>query len=603
MPHHLPPHHDGSELYVPPGTPTLGEVVPVRLRVPGAAPEVVWLRVVEDGEPRIHPTRHDGDVDGEHWYTADVPVTNPVTHYRFLLVGPQYDGGQAWLNAEGLFARDVPDVSDFRLTTTPAGPEWARDAVIYQIFPDRFARSAAADDRAMPEWALPAQWGEEPIGSGPGTGTQLFGGDLTGIEEHLDHLQRLGVTTLYLTPTFPGRSNHRYDAATFDRIDPLLGGDEALASLSAAAHARGMRMIGDLTTNHTGDSHEWFTAAQADRDSDEGSFYYWTDDETGYVGWLGHSSLPKLNHHAPALTERMDQVVSRYLSEPFELDGWRIDVANMTGRQGADDLTHEVSQRLRSTIESVRPDGALIAEHFHDAGADLVAGGWHAAMNYSAFTRPVWSWLAGDVPGIRYSELPVPIPHRRGPAVVAAMRDFGAAVPWTVTTRQWNLLGSHDTPRIRTVLDDPALSEVAAGLLFTYPGTPVVFAGDEGGAVGTNGEHARVTMPWAQIEGGGGPDWDADTFEIYRSLIALRTGHRALREGGMRWVLIEDDALAYLRETADERVLILATRGPWTGSVLPGGVRAARNLHGGLELPESAEVAVPGPSVQVWALG
>lgn len=601
----LQPHHDGSELYVPTGTPRLGEVVPVRLRVPGPAPEAVWLRVVEDGEPRVYPAALTDSAPGEHWFTADVRVTNPVTQYRFLLVGPQYDGGQAWLNGEGLIARDVPDASDFRLTTTEPGPDWARDAVVYQVFPDRFARSAAAEDRELPDWALPAQWGDEPIGGGPGTGTQFFGGDLAGIEEHLDHLQRLGVSTLYLTPSFPGRSNHRYDAATFDAIDPLLGGDDALASLADAVHARGMRIVGDLTTNHTGVSHDWFARAQ-DPGSEENSFYYWTDTEPGYVGWLGHASLPKLNHNAPALTARMDSVVTRYLNRPFDLDGWRIDVANMTGRQGADDLTHEVSRRVRATIESVRPDGVLIAEHFHDAGADLVAGGWHGTMNYSAFTRPVWSWLAGDVPGIRYSELPVPIPHRRGAEVVAAMRDFGAAVPWSVTTRQWNLLGSHDTPRIRTLLGDDSRVEVAAGLLFTYPGTPVLFAGDEGGAVGSNGEHGRVTMPWAQIEAGGGPDWDAGTFAVYQALIALRSEHRALREGGLRWVLVEDDALGFLRETRDERLLIVAARAPWAGAELPGSLGSPETLYGGADLTVTADraLAVPGtgPGFGVWRL-
>lgn len=596
----LEPHHDGSELYVPVRTPRLGEVVPVRLRVPGQAPDAVWLRVVENGEPRVYPATPDGSAGGEHWFTAGVPMANPVTHYRFLLVGPQYDGGQAWLNGEGLIARDVPDAADFRLTTTEPGPEWARDAVVYQVFPDRFARSAAAGRHDRPDWAQPAAWGDEPVAEGPGTGSQFYGGDLGGIEEHLDHLERLGVDTLYLTPSFPGRSNHRYDAATFDAIDPLLGGDEAMASLSTAVHARGMRIVGDLTTNHTGVAHDWFDRARTDPASTEKSFYYWTDEHPGYVGWLGHASLPKLNHNAPALTERMDAVVTRYLTDPIGLDGWRIDVANMTGRQGADDLTHQVSRHLRATIESVRPDGVLIAEHFHDAGADLVAGGWHGTMNYSAFTRPVWTWLAGDS-GLRFMELPSPIPHRPGPAVVATMREFGAAVPWSVTTRQWNLLGSHDTPRIRTVVGSRELVEVAAGLLFTYPGTPVLFAGDEGGAVGTTGEHGRVTMPWDQIEAGGGPDWDAETFAIYRRLIALRAENRALREGGLRWVLTEDDAIGYLRETADDRILVLAARAPWAGATLPAGLGCAENLYGGGEAP-GLRLSGDGPTFQVWRL-
>jgi len=303
-------HHDGSALHVPPGTPRLGDTVPVRLRVPadGPAPDV-WVRVVEDGEPRVHPARADGGDEHERWYTADVPVTNPVTSYRFLLAGPGQPGGQAWLNGEGTVARDVPDASDFRLSVTPPGPGWARDAVVYQVFPDRFARSSGQHDGPpagdLPEWALPAAWQDEPIGGGPGTGTQLYGGDLGGVERRLDHLQRLGVDTLYLTPVFPGRSNHRYDARTFDHVDPVLGGDAALASLARALHGRGMRLVGDLTTNHTGDAHDWFRRAVVDPAAEERSFYYWQDAEPGYVGWLGHASLPKLDHHAPALAARM----------------------------------------------------------------------------------------------------------------------------------------------------------------------------------------------------------------------------------------------------------------------------------------------------------
>ncbi|MFF1528579.1 glycoside hydrolase family 13 protein [Cellulomonas sp. NPDC058312] len=612
-------HHDGSALHVPAGTPALGDVVPVRVRVPGDGPAPqVLVRVVEDGEPRVYPAVADGEHAGERWFTADVPVTNPVTSYRFLLHGPGVPDGQVWLNGEGTVARDVPDASDFRLSVHPPGPDWARDAVVYQVFPDRFARSGSHDGPPagpLPDWALPASWSDEPIGGGPGTGTQLFGGDLAGIEGRLDHLARLGVDTLYLTPVFPGRSNHRYDARTFDHVDPLLGGDAAFASLAGALHRRGMRLVGDLTTNHTGDAHDWFRRAVADPDAPERAFYHWRDEHPGYVGWLGHASLPKLDHHAPGLAERLltgpGSVVGRYLHEPFAMDGWRIDVANMTGRLGADDLTHDVSRRLRASMAAMAPDAVLIAEHFHDAGEDLRAGGWHGTMNYAAFTRPVWTWLVDEesAAGVRYVELPTGVPRRPGGTAVAAMREFGAAVPWSVTTHQWNLLGSHDTARFRTVVGSRERVEVGAGLLLTYPGTPVLFAGDEGGVTGRNGEHARVPMPWSAVDAGGGPGWDAATFDVYRSLIALRRSSRALREGGLRWVLADDDVIAYLRETSDERLLVVASRAPWSGAVLPGSLLAPgqrpANLYGGADLPvDAAGLHLPGdgPGFQVWRL-
>lgn len=614
MPHLLgDPHHDGSELYVPPGTPALGDEVPVRLRVPaGGAERGVWLRVVEDGEPRVVPARLDRADAHERWYVATVRVHNPVTGYRFLLDEP---GGYRWANQRGVHARDVTDAHDHRLSVHDAAPAWMHDAVVYQVFPDRFARSAQADARALPDWATPMGWDDEPVATGD-TGRQLAGGDLRGVQDRLDHLQRLGVDTLYLTPVFPGRSNHRYDATSFDHVDPLLGGDDALVALSAAVHARGMRIVGDLTTNHTGAGHDWFRRALADPTSEERSFYYWTAQDPGYVGWLGHRSLPKLDHGAPGLARRLTagdgSVVARWLREPVALDGWRIDVANMTGRYGADDRTHEVARTIRATMRAVNPDAVLVSEHFHDAGTDMGAGGWHANMNYSGFSRPVWTWLADPAGRTPTLGLDVPLPRRPGPDVVATMRDFDAAVPWAVTTHQWNLLASHDTPRTRTVVGTRELQEVAAGLLLTYPGTPVVFAGDEGGLTGTTGEHARVPMPWADVDAGGGPRWDVATFATYQRLIALRRSSRALREGGLRWAVVTDDALAFVRETADERVLVLAARAPWAGAELPAWLApdGAESLYGGAALdrvegtgPDRGPVLrLPGdgPGVQVW---
>ena len=607
------PHHDGSALYVPEGVPALGDTVPVRVRVPRAAGvRDVWLRTVRDGEPRLAPARLDRSDEHEDWYVAEVLVHNPVTSYRFFL--DEGDAGYRWLNGRGTWDRDVPDAADFRLTVHDGAPAWMRDGVVYQVFPDRFARSAGADGRPVPEWAVPAAWDDEPHGSGPDVGTQYYGGDLAGIEERLDHLLALGVTTLYTTPVFPGRSNHRYDASTFDHVDPLLGGDAAYASLIRAAHARGLRVLGDLTTNHTGAGHEWFARALADPGAPERDFYYWTDGEPGYVGWLEHASLPKLSYGSAELGARMidgpGSVVGRYLREPFGLDGWRIDVANMTGRHGAEDRTHEIARRLRATMRGVNPDAALVAEHFHDASGDLAGDGWHANMNYSAFTRPAWTWLSPEGSVVPYLGLPVRTPRRGGPAVVETMREFDAVLPWRVTASQWNMLGSHDTPRLRSIVGSRAMVEVAAALLLTYPGTPAIFAGDEVGLTGLNGEHARATMPWhdASATGAGPGRWDGATFDLYRALIAVRRGSDALRHGGLRWVHVADDALVYLRETPEERVLVALARAPWGGVTLhPAlvGRGEPERLHGALDLAPhdgGARLAGDGPAVGVWRL-
>ncbi|WP_098456291.1 glycoside hydrolase family 13 protein [Sanguibacter antarcticus] len=596
------PHHDGSALYVSTPTPHLGESVTVRVRVPvGLDEHGVHLRVVRDAEPRLSAARLVATTAQDRWYEAQVLVHNPVTSYRFLIDVP---GGYRWLNGRGLFDREVSDAADFRLTVFEPAPAWMSRSLVYQIFPDRFARGIT--DKVLPDWAQAADWSDEPLASGHGVSTQLYGGDLPGVHAHLDHLVELGVGTVYLTPVFPARSNHRYDATSFDAVDPLLGGDAALADLSRAVHERGMRVLGDITTNHTGVGHDWFTAARADRSSEERAFYYWTHDEPGYVGWLEHSSLPKLDYSAPALVRRMisgpASVIGRWLAPPFALDGWRVDVANMTGRYADQDLTHEIARTVRATMAEINPDAVLVAEHFHDSGPDMTGDGWHASMNYAAFTRPVWSWVVDPDSAVPAVGLPTALPRRSGREMVAAMRDFDAVVPWKVMATQWNMLGSHDTPRLRTLVGSLAMVEVAAGLLFTYPGTPVLFAGDEIGARGTNGEHARVTMPWDDPE-----RWDQATFDVFRALTALRSASDALCVGGLRWVVVEDDAVAYLRETPDESVLVLLARAPWAGARLPAELvpdgTVPRTLYGSAPLERSdAGWLLPGtgPGVHVW---
>jgi len=368
---HLP-HHDGSPLYVSDEAPALGDTITVRVRTSVGDPvDEIWLRTTYDAEPVFHPTTStaSGDVV---WWEARLPVHNPVTHYRFLLVRGQE---QEWLTGAGLVGHDLPDSADFRLTAYPEAPDWGRDAVVYQVFPDRFARSDATADHPTPHWAVPAGWDDEVVfeGSDPRTPLQLFGGDLDGITEHLDHVAEVGADVVYTTPVFPGESNHRYNATTFTSVDPLLGGDEAYARLSTAVHARGWRILGDLTTNHTGDTHEWFTSAQADPDDPHRSFYYF-DDDGSYACWMGHGTLPKINHAnldvRHAMVEGPDSVVGRWLRPPFDVDGWRIDVANMTGRLGATDVAHEVARTVRRTAEALRPDPWVIGEHNHDATGD-----------------------------------------------------------------------------------------------------------------------------------------------------------------------------------------------------------------------------------------
>ncbi len=604
---HEQPHHDGSGLYVSDGAPSLGDVLTVWVRVPVAARvTAVHLRSTPDGEPRFAAMAVDPDRTGKSlggygagdvWWRGELAVRNPVTNYRFLVEAEGVE--PCWLTAGGIVEYEIPDDMDFRVVAYDAPPAWSADAVIYQIFPDRFARAADAKplaDVELPEWALPREWDrDEVIGQGPGTSEQFFGGDLDGITERLDHLQALGVNTVYLTPVFPARSNHRYDASTFDEVDPLLGGDAALARLAEAVHARGMRLIGDITSNHCGDAHEWFTRAVSDVHAPEREMFYF-DEATGeYESWCGVKSLPKLNWASPLLRERMGAVLRRWL---VHFDGWRVDVANMTGRRGAQDDTHEVAALIRRGLPG---EVMLVGEHMHDPTGDLDRDGWHGTMNYLGFTRPVWAWLRGDGHLDQFFGTPPGVPRRDGRAAYATMRTFASRVSWRTLTHSWNILDSHDSARIRTVTGGAARHLVALGLQVTLPGTPMVYAGSEFGLTGWNGENARTPMPWDRPA-----DRDEDMLAAYQRLLRLRAAEPALRHGGLRWLHVTSDTMVYLREVEQNAILVAARRAGGEAVRLPLDARLTGVCNAtDLEPDDSGTVTLPGdgPSLRVWRLG
>ena len=586
------PHHDGSDEYVLERPDELGGEAVVRVRAPKGSADDVILRYVRDGEPRWVRAQVDRETETETWWRASFPVVNPSTPYRWVLVEPQ--GGWTWLNGNGRRAYESPDSDDFVLSIGD-GPAWHLSSVVYEIFPDRFATSGLGVD--PPDWAVPRAWNELPTGRGPNTPREWFGGDLRGIEQRLDYIEQLGVNALYLTPIFPASSTHRYDATSFDRIDPLLGGDKALRSLLAAAHARGVRIVGDLTTNHTGNAHEWFVEALADPNGPERELYYFDSSlPAGYESWLGIPSLPKLDWRSAELRRRMVGVTRRWLEAG--LDGWRIDVANMTGRYRGIELTREVAQLIRGALTE---DALLVAEHGYDYRRDLDGTGWHGAMNYAGFLRPVWSWLLGDDPPEELRKsfwgTPVGVPRTDGAATVGAMRAFRAGLPWQSALHSWTLLDSHDTARFRTVSGSREQQLVGVGLQMTSPGVPMVFAGDELGLEGEWGEDARRTMPWDA------PDtWDKPLLEQFRRLIALRRSSDALARGGVRFAHVSDDAIAFLRESPTERLLVLAARASHTPIVIPLDARELEPLLGGepVAVDGTAELPGDGPAFHVW---
>lgn len=579
----------------------MGDTVSVFLRVPKASGVTkAMLRTFVDGEQALTETTVDRESEHEVWLRGQFRVENPVMNYRWLLNGVA--NGYQWLNGEGSHVQDVTDAADFRITSYPAPPTWAADAVLYQIFPDRFAKSM---DRPAPDWAIPQQWTDPVVGAGPETPYQYYGGDLDGITAHLDHIASVGANTLYLTPIFPARSNHRYDASTFNEVDPLLGGNEALARLSDAAHARGMRVMGDLTTNHCGAAHEWFQRALADSASPEAGYFTFTNHPDEYVSWFGYPSLPKFDHRSPdlrrALYEGSESTVARWLG-PHGFDGWRIDVANMTARLGDIDLNHMVATTLRATMAEANPESLLLAEHSHDASGDLLGDGWQGVMDYAGFSRPLWSWLKTPTV-VPFEPGPfAPLPSFNAHSMVASMRAFNAAIPWRVRSHALTLIGSHDVARISTFLQgNKGLITVAFGMLASMPGIPMLWAGDEIGQEGANGEDGRRPFPWHDTS-----SWDMSRIATTRALFAARAESVALRHGGLRWLAVSEDAVTFLREASNESVLVHAARAAHAPVRLPISVTGAEltGLAGTADIRADRDgvVTLPahGPAFSMW---
>ena len=596
------PHHDGSDLYVSNSAPKIGDKVTLKVRVPkGYTFDEAYIRLYEDAEPRTHKLDEKSSSKTERWFEVKITITNIHTVYRFVFVGPnKYE----WLNAKGLFDHDVHSNNDFQIVAIAENPKWISKSVFYQIFPDRFARSGKVN--INPDWAYPRDWNELPRGRSKYTGQELYGGDLYGVEDKLDYLDDLGVNGIYLTPIFPSRSNHRYDATTFDEVDPILGGDKAFKSLIRSAKKKKIRILGDLTSNHCGVGHQWIITAKKNKSSKERSYFYWDKSiKWGYVGWFGLESLPKLNYASKALRkavyEGKNSIVKKWISPKFGMAGWRIDVGNMTGVQGAENHHVEVMQGIRKAMQEVDPETWLVAENGDFIASDLNGLGWQGAMNYQGFMRPFWNWMNRN-PEITggFQGLPFAMPKIDGQQFFESMQEFNASIPWRSLTASMLILDSHDTARFRTVvLGDRSAHLAAMTMLLTYPGVPSIFAGDEIGLEGAWGEDSRRTINWEDRSG-----WDLDFFNSTKTLIQLRRESHALIHGGLRWVAVEKDYLAYFRESKSQSLLIFISRSPVKTEIdlSDYGYTVAETLYGESAVGTKIKIDSKSATQGVWLL-
>jgi alpha-glucosidase len=557
-------HHDGSEAYVSNPYPRKGEQVWLYLRVPKTAPlKAAFLRTTIDGESHHAKMVVVREYPAYNLWRAALTMNQPQYDYRFKLMT---DEGMYILNAIGISRADSPDYYDFKLLVDYQAPHWVREQVFYQIFPDRFYNGDPSNDVQDGEWEREGAktrrmaWGASPVPWTAGRSIDFFGGDLQGITAKLDYVQQLGVTALYLTPIFTAASNHRYDVTRYSEVDPHLGGNAALAELRAALSERRMRLMLDITPNHVGVTHDWLKAAQADPHSEEASFFFYDEAKGAYETWLGVPSLIKLNYGSQALRERMyrqpDSALRRWLQPPYAIDGWRLDVANMTGNLSMSQLDHEVWREIRPILKADNPELYLLGEYFMDGTMHTQGDELDAAMNYAGFNIPMRRWLGGEDVGVQDGQ-PYGDPHLLPTEALALQwRRFMAAVPYVIALQQFNQLDSHDTTRLLYVVKgDKALYKLGMAVLMAFVGVPCLYYGGEIGLSGAKDPDNRRCMPWNEAA------WDMDLLAMHRRLNALRLESSALKHGGFQLLLAEGDLLAFLRESAEEKIIVAGNRG------------------------------------------
>jgi cyclomaltodextrinase len=456
-------------------------------------------------------------------------------------------------------------------------PAWVRDAVFYEIFPDRFA----ASDR-VPKPGPLEPWDAPPTNHG------FKGGDLLGIAEHLDHVADLGATALYLTPIFESAANHRYHTYDYFKVDPLLGGDAALRELLDAAHRRGMHVILDGVFNHTGRGfwpfhhvlengaaspyRSWFHFDQEALDRGvpidaypeaHGRPELGPEDRLlghagesgnsrarfGYQGWWELPALPRLNVGEPAVREYLWSVAEHWLR--FGIDGWRLDVP---GEIQDPPFWAELRRRCRA----VNPEAYLVGEIW-DVAPDWLAGDrFDALMNYP-LAEAILGFVAGDSFDedlARSHREYIRIQRTDGPGFAHRLQELLSAYDPDLTAVQLNLLGSHDTPRALSILGrDREALELAIVLQATLPGAPCIYYGDEIGLLGGLDPDCRRAFAWDPAR------WDAGLLDSTRRALAVRRAEPLLRSGNVGIVDAGYGGLAFERVDANGRLAVAINAG------------------------------------------
>ncbi len=605
---------DGTARYVCPLEPKVGETVTLKFRA--AKEDNIQIRLAINNE--LYTMESERTYGAFTYYRAEWKLKDGMTSYYFEI----QDGEEVWYyNRSGLTDGRIP-YYDFRLAPGFSTPDWAKGAVIYQIYTDRFYNGDSENDVETREYfyigdysSKVTDWNKYPAAMGV---REFYGGDLQGVIDKLDYLQDLGVEVLYFNPLFVSPSNHKYDIQDYDYIDPHFGkivedGGELLspgeksnkkatkyqkrttsfANLEASnelfiklveeLHRRGMKIILDGVFNHCGSFNKWMDreciyerqkgyapGAYISRESPYHDYFrFFSDEEKDwpyngkYDGWWGHDTLPKLNYEESVKLENYILNTGRkWVSPPYNVDGWRLDVAADLGR--SNEYNHQFWKKFREVVKNANPDAIILAEHYGDPREWLGGDEWDTVMNYDAFMEPITWFLTGmekhsdemreELRGNADNFTRAMTYHMANmmvPSLLTSMNELSNHDHSRFLTRTNHMVGrvAELGPEAANEFVNPAVMREAVAFQMTWIGAPTVYYGDEAGVCGFTDPDNRRTYPWGHE--------DQQMLGFHKEMIRIHKEHEALRTGAVVMLHCEKNILAYGRFTEEEQIIVI----------------------------------------------
>ena len=618
---------DGTASYVNPPQPAENETITLRFRT--AKDDVDRVRLMTGvGGYDMKKESSSGEFD---YYTINWRLNEEPFRYCFEI----QDGDELCYYNKCGTSKEIVAFYEFVIVPGFSTPDWAKGAVMYQIFTDRFYNGDKTNDVESREYFYigdysrkVTDWNKYPDKMGV---REFYGGDLQGVIDKLDYLQDLGVEVLYFNPLFVSPSNHKYDIQDYDYIDPHYGvivedGGEVLAEgvtenrlaakyqkrttdiknleasnqlfikLVEELHRRGMRIILDGVFNHCGSFNKWMDreriyenqedyepGAFISPDSPYRSYFRFFKEEPGnwpynsnYDGWWGHDTLPKLNYEDSMKLENYILYIGRkWVSPPYNVDGWRLDVAADLGR--SNEYNHQFWKKFREAVKDANPEAIILAEHYGDPSDWLQGDEWDTVMNYDAFMEPVTWFLTGmekhsdeareELRG-NADNFVGSISHHMSnmltPSLQVAMNELSNHDHSRFLTRTNHMVGrvEHLGPKAAEEYVNEAIMREAVAIQMTWVGAPTIYYGDEAGVCGFTDPDNRRTYPWGNE--------NQELLNFHKEMIRIHKEHPALRTGSLNILSWDENVLAYGRFLGEDRIVaIINNRSELTEVTVP----------------------------------